>query len=138
LIRCLCFLQDDHGEFTFYSIAVAACTICREERHQYCEANDVWFWAERRKWPDVTGRCCALPHFLSGDLALDSGVRWVGGQPVTVFYGNKKAILKAARWVVDKMKAADDTSIAFDPPHFVDMGTCSASCFLAFRLVLGD
>lgn len=65
-------------------------------------------------------------------------MRWVGGQPVVVFYGNQEAMLKAARWVVKKMGDVDDTSIAFDPPHFIDMGTCSASCFLSFRLVFGD
>lgn len=63
---------------------------------------------------------------------MNCALRWVGGQQVTVFYGNKKTRMKAARWVLAKMAAADGSSIAFDPPHFIDMDNCSAVCFQGF------
>lgn len=113
-------------------MAVAACIICRVERGQYCEPDDVWFWAERRQWPDTTGRRRPLPVFLSGDLALNCALRWVGGQQVTVFYGSNTARMKAARWVVAEMTARDGSCVAFDPPHFIDMDNCSAVCFQGF------
>lgn len=131
-------LQHHYGEFTFYSVTVAACAICDSERQQYCEPDDVWFWAERRQWLDISGRLCPLPVFLAGDLALESTTRWVGGQPVTVFFGNKNAEKKAARWVVKKMNSADNSNLAFDPPYYIDTSSCAANHFHGFRLVFSD
>ena len=126
LLSCL---QDYCNEFTFYSVAVAACGLCLKQRQQFCEANDVWFWAERRQWFDhAAKRLCTLPSFLAGDLALESQTRWVGGQPVTVFYGSKHVINRAAKWVLGKMDAAEDMLLAFCPPYFVDLTTCGVSC----------
>ena len=130
-------LQDNHREFTFYSAAVAACGICRDERHQYCEADDIWFWAERRQWCDALGRLRPLSFFLSGDLEISSSTRWVGGQAVTIFMGNKKTELKVARWIVEQINSADDSNIAFAPPHFVDTSCCQ-SRFDGWRLVFGE
>lgn len=130
--------QDNPGEFTFYSATVAACEICRAERDRYCEADDIWFWAERRQWPGPSGRLRALPVFLPWDLELGSGTRWVGGQPVTVYFGNKKTQTRVARWITEQMDKADGTRKAFDPPYFVDTSTCAQSHFYGFRLMVNQ
>ena len=108
-------LQERVQEFTFYSAAAAACELYRNEKGLFWEPCDIWLWAARKLWADCTGCARPLSFFLSGNLEVKSEQRWVCNQLVTVYFGRRAIINKAARWILYSIEAAEGTQHAFNP-----------------------